>query len=103
MVDNTYFHVELCTALSTRAVQRDELNTHEIITWSNTSRKSEVVPASVRDHGVDSPFAICKTIVGDFEPLKPSRASRGSVTHFRQPVTNRSYLSQSFVFVVSKT
>jgi hypothetical protein len=97
----TNLHIELCTTLRTGAVQRDELNAHEVLSRSNACRHREVMPASVRNHGVDSPLAIGKAIVGDFEPLKASRASGGGVVHFRQPVRDWSWSNQSLILIVS--
>lgn len=72
-------------------MQSDKLNAHEVLSRSDTSGHGEVVPSSIRNHSVDSPFAICQTIVGDFKPLQTCGSGRSGTIDFGKPVADRSF------------
>jgi len=69
-VDLSTTNVELSTTGTRSRVQGDELETHEIVSWSNARGHLEVGPSASRDHAVNTPAAAAsvKTLFKDLEP-----------------------------------
>jgi hypothetical protein len=62
-----------------RPVQRNKLNSQQIITRRYTSWHIEVMPPLVGDHGVYSPFPVAKSVVRYFEPLEACCTCRSGI------------------------
>lgn len=71
------------------AVEGDELDTQQIVARSNTSRHVEVVPTSVGNHRVHSPFSVTQTVLGNLEPLKACGASSCGIVYLGKVVLYR--------------
>jgi hypothetical protein len=62
-----------------RPVQRNKLNSQQIITRRYTSWHIEVMPPLVGDHGVYSPFPVAESVVRYFEPLEACCTCRSGI------------------------
>lgn len=67
-------------------MEGDELDTQQIVARSNASRHVEVMPTSVRNHGVHSPFSVTQTVLCNLEPLKARGASSCGIVYLGKVV-----------------
>jgi hypothetical protein len=69
-----------------RPVQRNKLNSQQIITRRYTSWHIEVMPPLVGNHGVYSPLSVAETVVSDLEPLEACCACRSGIVDLGEVV-----------------
>jgi len=76
--------IELCLALVLGRVKSNGLHAQEILPGSNALWELEVCPATVRYHGVDSPFSAVgvEALLPDLEPLQAVGVCRRRVVYF---------------------
>lgn len=72
-------------------MEGNNLNTHEILAWSNARRHGEVVPATICDQGVDRPLVAVQAVFGNLEPLEATRASRRGIVYLGEVDNDRAY------------
>lgn len=80
-VDLSTTNVNLSTAGAVGRVKSDELSSEKVMTGSKASGHVEVVPASLLNHRVDTPFPTVQTLLSNLEPTETRGTSARSVVN----------------------
>lgn len=69
-VDLGASNVDLSTASTVSRVESDEFSSEEVVARSEARRHLEVMPASLLDHGIDTPFSTVQTLLSNLKPAE---------------------------------